>query len=145
MALSAADRWEIHEVIMLHGHLADTGNYERFGEVFTPDLEVDVGDLGRPSLPVRDPSRPRLEEYIEAGRRIGPGDTLSLHTTNIVVREDGDGAQAFSKGLAVKRDGSVAGFSYLDRLVRTDRGWRIRHRKVSPRREPGRGVAPPAR
>jgi hypothetical protein len=68
-----------------------------------------------------------------------------MHVTNTVVRPDGDGARAWSKGLVLRADGTAAAFLYEDRLVRTDRGWRIRHRTVTPRREPGRGapVAPP--
>lgn len=66
-----------------------------------------------------------------------------MHATNTVVRKDGDGARAWSKGFTVNVDGSVASFVYEDQLVRTTDGWRIRRRKVSPRREPGRGVELP--
>jgi hypothetical protein len=142
MTFSADDRLEIHEVIGLHGHLCDAAAYGRFGEVFTPDFEVDASDLGRGPLPAGDPSRPRLEAYIAAAQRIGPGNGLALHATNILVREDGDGARAWSKGLAVDREGTVSSFTYEDRLVRTSQGWRIQHRKVSARREPGRGAEP---
>ncbi|MEV5968128.1 nuclear transport factor 2 family protein [Kribbella sp. NPDC051952] len=142
MSLTIDDRLEIHELIALHGHLCDAGAYDRFGEVFASDLEVDVGDLGRRQLPAGDPSQPRLATYIAAAHRIGPGDTLALHVTSTIVREDGDGARAWSKGLAVKQDGSAASFTYEDQLVRTTQGWRIKKRKVSPRREPGRGVEP---
>lgn len=142
MSLTADDRVEINEVIALHGHLCDAAAYGRFDEVFTPDLEVDAGDLALAPLPAGDPSRPRLETYIAAAHRIGPGSTLGLHVTNVIAREDGDGARAWSKGMAVNQDGSVASFIYEDQLVRTSRGWRIRHRKVSARREPGHGVEP---
>jgi SnoaL-like domain len=142
MSLTVDDRLEIHEVIALHGHLCDAGAYGRFDEVFTPDLEVDASDLGLGPLPPADPSRPRLEMYIAAAHRIGPGGTLALHVTNVMVCEDGDGARAWSKGLAVNQDGSAASFTYEDQLVRTSQGWRIRHRKVSARRDAGRGVEP---
>ncbi len=78
MGLTAEERLEIHEVIALHGHLTDAGAYERFAEVFTSDMEVDAVDLGRAPLPPGDPDRPRLDHYIDAARRIGPGDTLGL-------------------------------------------------------------------
>ncbi|WP_433781394.1 nuclear transport factor 2 family protein [Actinomycetospora sp. CA-101289] len=142
MGLTADDRLDIHEVIALHGHLVDAGAYERFGEVFTADLEVDAGDLGRAPLPAGDPDRSRLDAYIDAARRIGPGGTVALHVTNIVVRDHGDGARAWSKGLLVDGDGAVASFTYDDRLARTGHGWRIRHRTVTARREPGRGTPP---
>ena len=142
MTLTADDRLEICEVIALHGHLCDAAAYGRFDEVFTPDFEVDASGLGRGPLPAGDPSRPRLEAYIAAAQRIGPGDALALHVTNVLVREDGDDARAWSKGFAVNRGGSVSSFTYEDQLVRTSQGWRIEHRKVSARREPGRGVEP---
>jgi hypothetical protein len=65
-----------------------------------------------------------------------------VHVTNVVVGEDGDGARAWSKGITVNQDGSIASFTYEDQFVRAAQGWRIRRRKVSPRREPGGGVEP---
>ena len=121
---------------------ADAGGYDRFDLVFTPDLVVDTSDLGLAPLRPEDPSQAPLDMYIAAAHRRGAGDTLALHVSNVMARADGDGARAWSKGLAVKKDGSVAAFTYEDRLVRTAAGWRIRHRTVSVRREPGRGVEP---
>jgi hypothetical protein len=141
MSLTVGDRLEIHEVIALHGHLCDAGAYARFGEVFTSDLEVDASDLGLMPLPT-DPSRTRLDTYIAAAHRRGPGGTLALHVTNVVVCEEGGGARAWSKGIALNQDGSAAGFTYEDQLVRTGQGWRIRHRRISARREAGRGAEP---
>jgi hypothetical protein len=142
MDLTPDDRLDIHEVIALHGHLADTGAYDRFDEVFTSDLVVDAADVGRAPLPAGDPRRPRLDAYIAAAHRIGPGSTLALHVTNTVVRSDGDGAQAWSTGIAVREDGSIAGYTYEDQLVRTGRGWRIRHRRVSARTPASRCARP---
>ncbi|MDQ7810973.1 nuclear transport factor 2 family protein [Amycolatopsis sp. A133] len=142
MSLSVGDRLEIHEVIALHGHLCDAGSYDRFGEVFTPDLEVDVSDLGLRPVPADDASQSRLDAYIAVAHRRAPGSALAMHVTNIIVGEDGDGARAWSKGMTVNQDGSVASFTYEDQFVRTSQGWRIRRRKVSPRREPGGGVEP---
>ncbi len=141
MSLTVEDRLEIHEVIALHGHLCDAGAYARFREVFTSDLEVDASDLGLMPLPT-DPSRTRLDTYIAAAHRRGPGGTLALHVTNVVVCEEGEGARAWSKGIALNQDGSAASFTYEDQLVRTSQGWRIRHRKISARREAGRGAEP---
>lgn len=145
MSLSADDRLEIGEVIAMHGHLCDATAYERFDEVFAPDLVVDTSDLGLAPLPPGDPSRSSLENYIAVATRLGAGKTAAMHVTNVVVAADGDDARASSKGFTVSKDGAVASFSYTDRLVRTDRGWRISHRKVSPHREPGSGIPPVVR
>ncbi|UQU65794.1 nuclear transport factor 2 family protein [Couchioplanes caeruleus] len=137
--MTADDRLEIQEVIALHGHLCDAAAYERFDLVFTPDLVVDTSDLGLAPVHPHDEHESRLAMYIAVARRRGPGNVLGMHATNVVVREDGEGARSWSKGLTVNVDGSVASFVYEDQLVRTPHGWRIRHRKVSPRREPGGG------
>jgi hypothetical protein len=137
--LTAEDRLNIQEVIALHGHLCDAADYDRFDQVFTPDLVVDTSDLGLAPVHRGDQHESRLAMYIAVAHRRGPGDTLGMHVTNVVVRADGDGARAWSKGLTVSVDGAVSSFVYQDQLVRTTHGWRIRHRKVSPRREPGRG------
>jgi hypothetical protein len=142
MSLTVEDRLDIHEVIALHGHLSDAGAYERFDEVFTSDLVVDASDLGLALLAAHDPTRLRLDAYIAAAHRRGMGGPVAHHVTNIVVRATGDGAQAWSKGIALDQDSSVSSFTYEDQLVRTDRGWRIRHRKVSARREAGIGIEP---
>ncbi|MFG3140099.1 nuclear transport factor 2 family protein [Streptomyces sp. NPDC048211] len=142
MSLTGSDRLEIHEVIALHGHLCDAGAYERFDEVFTADLVVDASALGLAPLPAPGLSGRRLDLYIAAAHRHGSDGPLAHHVTNVIAREDGEGARAWSKGIALNQDGSVASFTYEDQLVRTGRGWRIRHRKVSVRREAGRGVEP---
>lgn len=146
MALSAGDRIAIHEVIALHSYLSEVGAEDRFDEVFTPDLVVDVAGIGlqqpRELAKVADPSG-ALDAYIAAGRRRGPGTTVAVHVSNVVVSGEGDIARAWSKGLTVDRSGSCASFTYQDRLVRTSRGWRIRHRTVTARSEPRTGVAPP--
>ncbi|MEU4216933.1 nuclear transport factor 2 family protein [Actinoplanes sp. NPDC026623] len=103
---------------------------------------VDAGDLGRAPLPAPEQSRSRLDMYVAAAHRLGARGPLAHHVTNVVVREDGDGARAWSKGFALNQDGSTASYTYEDRLVRTDLGWRIGRRRVTARREAGRGVEP---
>lgn len=143
VGLAPEDRLDIREVIELHGHLADGGAVERLDEVFHPDLELDLSALGFEKVPAS-ASGTALDAYIEAGRRRGPGEGLAMHASNIIIREHGDGAQAWSKGMIVNRDGSISCFSYQDDLVRTGVGWRIRRRTITPRRDPGQGPTPPA-
>ena len=60
---------------------------------------------------------------------------IAHHTTNLVVTvdDDGQGASAMSKCLAPNRDGTFSFCDYLDRLVRTDSGWRLQRRTVRMR------------
>ncbi|MGY5060699.1 nuclear transport factor 2 family protein, partial [Streptomyces sp. 900105755] len=66
------------------------------------------------------------------------------HVTNVVVTALADGrVQVRSKGLGIKADGSCGSVSYDDTVVRTADGWRISHRRVSPRRNPLSGMTKP--
>jgi ketosteroid isomerase-like protein len=125
-----SDRIRIHELINLHGHLMDEGDFERLGELFVDDVVYDVSAFGGQQL-----IGPRA--VAEAGRALGDRNPLGHHVTNIVVLEiAGDRARACSKGLAVMSDGSAGSVVYQDELQRTDQGWRIAVRRVLPRKKP---------
>lgn len=142
MSLSVDDRWRIHETIALHGHLVDAGAHDRLDEVFTPNLELDLGGADLEPVPIADPDR-ALEVYIAAGKR-RPGKAVAMHVTNTLVRENGGGATAWSKAMLVDAAGGISCFTYEDHLVRTGDGWRIRRRRIDARRDPGQGPAPDA-
>ncbi|GAA4208030.1 nuclear transport factor 2 family protein [Actinocatenispora rupis] len=130
MALSAADRTAITELIARHGHLTDSGRLDRLDEVFTPDVTYDVTDLGGGVLRGTDGMR-------AAAIAVGDGNPVAHHVTNTVVDEDADGrVRALSKGLGVRADGSCGSVTYEDTVVRGDRGWRIAHRTVRAHRRP---------
>lgn len=46
MPISVADRLAIHELISMHGHLADDGRPEDLADVMTADGTYDVTDYG---------------------------------------------------------------------------------------------------
>ncbi|NIH86596.1 hypothetical protein FHX45_003489 [Amycolatopsis granulosa] len=48
--ITAEDRVAIHEVIALHGHVADDRDWDRLDEVFTDDVVFDVTDYGYGTL-----------------------------------------------------------------------------------------------
>ncbi len=124
------DRIRIHELINLHGHLMDEGEFDRLDELFVDDLVYDVSSLGGGRL--RGP-----HAVADAGRALGERNPLGHHVTNIVVTEiAGDLARARSKGLGVMSDGTIGSVVYDDELRRTDRGWRLAVRRVLPRRTP---------
>ncbi len=45
MTLPTADRLAIHELLALHGHLMDDGQFDRLGELFTSDVVYDLTEL----------------------------------------------------------------------------------------------------
>ena len=131
--------FRIHELINLHGHLMDEGEFDRLHELVTDDIVYDVSALGAGQLIGSD-------AIIAAGQALGDNNPLAHHVTNvIVVRIDNETAQVRSKGLAVMSSGVAASVVYDDELRRTDKGWRIAVRRVLPRAVPLRPSGPATR
>jgi hypothetical protein len=132
MALTVEDRIAIYELIALHGHLMDTGGFDRLGELFTDDFVYDVEALGFGSLRGAD-------ALTEASRALADENPLGHHVTNALVvadEDDGNVATVRSKGIGILSDGSSGTVVYEDVVHRTGSGWRIARRTVIPRRRP---------
>ncbi|MDG6103715.1 nuclear transport factor 2 family protein [Dactylosporangium aurantiacum] len=130
MSISVDDRTTITDLIKLHGHLTDRGDFDGLTALFTEDVVYDVSALGGTPLA-------GLAGAREAALALGDGNPVAHHVTNIVLREIDDGVvHALSKGLGVRTDGSVDSVTYEDTVERTPAGWRITHRVVRPRRTP---------
>ena len=91
--ITAEDRLAIHDVIALHGHVADDRDWNRLGDLFTDDAVLDLEDFGYGTLhglqAIRDLSR---------GSQDDKGQPLGHHATNIiVVGQDGEGVRARSR------------------------------------------------
>lgn len=127
-----ADRIEIEERLFLYGHLLDTGRLEQVADaVFTEDADIHLGGerlVGRTAITAR------LEEY----RPVLKGTSHVI--TNVVIAVNGDEASAYAKVCAwhwfARPDADPLGPTdlmsvggYEDKLRRTERGWRIHHRR----------------
>lgn len=128
MPLSADDRLSIHELVSLHGHLADDRRADQLHLLLTDDASYDVTAYGLGVVT-------GLDALVELFAQ-RPGDQpLGHHVTNVIVTEREDGAAAVrSKGLSVMADGAAGTVTYDDVVVRTGAGWRIAHRTVIPAR-----------
>jgi SnoaL-like protein len=130
MALTADDRVAITDLIHLHGLLADSGQLDRMGDLFTADVVYDVTDVGFGVL--AGPAAIR-----EAALALGDKNPVAHHVTNIVLEEIADGrVHAWSKGIAILGNGRCGSATYDDTVVRTDQGWRISRRTIRARRVP---------
>ena len=128
--LHAEDRQAIGETLSLHGHLFDEGHLGRLGEIFTPDVVYDMSALGVGTFE-------GIEAIRSAALRLGPGNPVAHHVTNVVISGEGDGTvTALSKGLVLLADGTLASVTHLDTLRRHDGGWRISRRVISPQLTP---------
>jgi 3-phenylpropionate/cinnamic acid dioxygenase small subunit len=133
MALEAQDRLEIYELLALHGHLMDAGEFDRLSELFTEDFVYDLDALGHGRLE-------GATALVEASLALGDDNPLGHHVTNALVTEStGDEALVRSKGIGILADGASATVVYDDIVRRTPQGWRIARRTVVPRRRPLHG------
>lgn len=130
MALNTDDRLAIYELIALHGHLMDAGEFDRLDELFTDDFVYDVEALGFGSLK-------GAAAFTEASLTLGDGNPLGHHVTNaLVIADEGDVATVRSKGIGIQADGTSGTVVYEDVVRRTGVGWRIARRTVIPRERP---------
>ncbi|WP_330230268.1 nuclear transport factor 2 family protein [Nocardia sp. NBC_00508] len=128
--LTPEDRLAITDLINLHGHLADRGDFDGLHTLFAEGVIYDVSALGGGVLV-------GLSAYREAALALGEANPVAHHVTNIVVDEAPDGTvHVVSKGLGVMAGGSFGSVTYEDSVERAVGGWRITRRVVRPRREP---------
>ncbi|MDR7169444.1 3-phenylpropionate/cinnamic acid dioxygenase small subunit [Nocardia kruczakiae] len=128
--LSAEDRFAITDLINLHGHLTDYGDFDGWQALFHENVTYDVTALGGEVLV-------GLPALRDAALALGDDNPVAHHVTNIVLNEVSDGTvRALSKGLGVMTDGTVGSVTYEDTIERVGPGWKITHRIVRPRRKP---------
>ena len=127
MTLTADDRLAIHELISLHGHLADERRSADLDRFLTSDAAYDIEDFGFGIVRGMRDIRRLFDE--------APGEQpVGHHVTNVLVTEQADGTvRARSKGLSVMADGTAGTVVYDDVVVSTPGGWRVSYRKVIAR------------
>ncbi|GAA1006636.1 hypothetical protein Aple_030710 [Acrocarpospora pleiomorpha] len=121
--VNPADARAIEEVLNRVAYLLDAHEYDRLGEVFAPDVSFD-----NPGRLTAD----GLDDVIAAFKAIATP-AVSHHITNVVVVGGVDGTAACtSKALALRAGGEVTAAIYRDTVTRTDAGWRVSARRISP-------------
>lgn len=138
MPLTEQDRFEISDVINLHGHLTDAGELDQAGELFTEDVTYDLEDFRAGVLHGTSAVR-------EAALALGDANPVGHHVTNIVIAPiDEHSVRVRSKGIGITADGKAGSVVYEDVVTRRPDGWKISYRKVSARRAPlGKRAAKP--
>jgi ketosteroid isomerase-like protein len=130
MALAFEDHAAITELISMHGHLFDSGELDRLGELFTDDVVYDASDYGVGALE-------GIEAIRAAALELGERNPVAHHITNVVLTDLGDGrVHARSKGISVTTAGGAGSVTYEDTITRGEQGWRISRRELFARRIP---------
>jgi hypothetical protein len=134
--LDAMDYVQIQNVINLYPHIIDIPeNYHRAGEVFAEDGVFDSGLYGRHEgvaalVEYWSHSPTRAEAFIKTN-------ILAHNAANIVITEDPDGTvRCESRCIGVSQDGRASVMIYHDIMRKTEKGWRIAHRKLLPMKPP---------
>ena len=134
MALSPqeiSDRLEIQEMMVRYARAIDTQDYALLDTCFVSDAHVDYTQSGGTKG-----AYPEVREWLE--KALAPFATMMHMVGNITIEFDRDGDKANSRTYVInpmgfpKPDGSLhmftVGAHYVDKLVRTDAGWRIAER-----------------
>lgn len=125
--MDAADRLELHELPGRYGDAIDDRDWERLGRIFTDDAVFDLTDLGAPRLEGLEAIKVFMDVEAQHPR---------THTmTNIYVDETDDGVKLNFRIVALLPEGRVGTASYYDDVVKTDVGWRVKHRITTLRRK----------
>jgi 3-phenylpropionate/cinnamic acid dioxygenase small subunit len=125
--MDVADRLALHELAALYGDTIDNRDWDGLGRVFTDDMVY-----ANPTMPGRDlVGLPLLKTFMSRARH-----PLTHLISNVRVDEEEDGPVVHSRVLLLRDDGTAQAGEYHDRVVRTDDGWRIRHRTYVARVRP---------
>jgi hypothetical protein len=128
------DLLAIHQLMGWFGHVMDRADWDGLSEVFTEDAVYDVSSVGLPALE----GLAAMRAFFATAQH-----PLAHHVTNIVVRPSPDGTiRVTSKIMGVLGAGHVSTGVYEDVVVETPRGWRIRHRVATRRRDQDLPVPP---
>ncbi len=132
MALSLqeiSDRLEVQALMIRYARSIDTQDYELLDSCFIPDAHVDYTQSGGTKGPY-----PEVRAWLE--KALAPFATMMHFIGNTTIEFDGD--KASSRTYVINPmgfpnpDGTLhmftVGAHYVDKLVRTDQGWRIAER-----------------
>lgn len=124
-----SDRFEIRDLLVDYAYKVDEGDYDGLRQVFTEDAELDYRETGAVAGD--------LETVIAYLKEVMPLMVRSQHMMgNTRFRIEGDRAETTTQcfnPLVINTDAGehpmFVGLWYVDTLVRTSAGWRIRERR----------------
>ena len=124
-----SDRLEIQQLMVDYANAIDRRDFDRLDDVFTPDAYIDYRKLGGV-----DGKYPQIKEWLKPALAYFPH--YFHFVGNIDITIEGDQARARTAcfnpmDTPLPGGGSQVmflGLFYVDKLVRTPRGWRITER-----------------
>jgi hypothetical protein len=123
-----SDRLEIQDLFVSYSYAIDTRNWDALDDVFTPDAFIDYSVFGGSKGDLA-----TTKEFLASAMTIFPSFQHMVSTSKITI--EGDTADArtichnpMTMGEGDDADLMVCGLWYVDKLVRTPQGWRIKER-----------------
>lgn len=133
MAISIEDRLELHELPGRYGDAIDDRNWPGLDRIFTDDAVFDLTDLGAPRLEGLD----EIKRFMDEDAKHPKTHTMTNIYVDEVVDDDGVPAVKLNFRIVALQKGGLAGTaSYYDDVVKTEAGWRVKHRVTTLRRRP---------
>jgi hypothetical protein len=128
--LSAQDVLAIQAVVMKHGFVIDDREYDRVGEVFTPDATVDFRDhrFDPPAGYGPYVGLPAIRQMMDDLDGLHP--VQHMIVCHAIDAASADEVVVRSKALFPQRGGGIGDGAYRDVLVRTADGWRIKEKSM---------------
>jgi len=126
MDLTVVDRLDLGEIPGRYGDAIDDRDWDKLRTIFTEDAVFDLTGVGSRRLEGIDEIVDFMEEEAQHPR--------THMMTNIYVDATPDGADLRFRIVALLGQGKTGTASYYDHVVKTEAGWRVKHRETTLRR-----------
>ena len=119
--MDLADRLELHELPGRYGDAIDDRNWDQLRNIFTDDAVFDLTGVGSRRLE-------GINDIVDF-MNVDAEHPKTHMMTNIYVDVDVEKVTMNFRIVALLGKGLVGTASYYDHVVRTDDGWRVKHRE----------------
>lgn len=135
--LTLEERSDIEIVLAKYALALDNNDWDAYRQIFTEDAVMEFANSsGGTNGPAMAGLR-TITEFMSKQDSLKAGKS-DHHTVNSVIWRDAGGAvRAWSNYLVTRADGTLTHGEYLDLLVPTKEGWRIKHRRGNNRSQFG--------
>ena len=124
-----SDRFEINDLLVRYCTALDSQNFDDFDEIFTPDAVIDYSAMGGACGSVAEIAKwlKKTMANFPAYQHLIANSTVSIDGDRATARTMCHDPMVIDRGEG-RSDVFVCGLWYVDELVRTPAGWRIRKR-----------------
>ena len=135
--LTLEERSEIETVLAKYALALDNNDWAAYGQIFTEDAVMEFANSSEGTNGAPLEGLTTITGFMSKQDSLKAGKS-DHHTLNSVIWRDAGGVvRAWSTYLVTRADGTLTHGEYLDQLVATKEGWRIKHRRGNNRSQFG--------